>query len=81
MTEQETSVPDTDTLAFVDEAGARGFSRKLPSARDHEVALMCALLFPAKRIEEFRSSHAAARFLGTGGSLYAGPSLQLCAAC
>ena len=56
MTEQETSVPDTDTLAFVDEAGARGFSRNLSSPRDHEVALMCALLFPAKRIEEFRSS-------------------------
>ena len=56
MTEQESSVPETDTLAFVDEAGAGGFSRNLTSARDHEVALVCALLFPAERIEEFRSS-------------------------
>ena len=56
MTEQESSVPDTDTLAFVDEAGDGGFSRKLTSARDHKVALMCALLFPAERIEEFRSA-------------------------
>ena len=56
MTEQKTSIPDTDTLAFVDEAGARGFSRNLTSARDREVALMCALMFPPERIEEFRSS-------------------------
>lgn len=56
MTEQESSVPETDTLAFVDEASARGFSRKLTSARDHEFALVCTLLFPAERIEEFRSS-------------------------
>lgn len=44
-----------DTLAFVDEAGARGFSRNLTEDRDNEVALFCALVFPADRIDTFRA--------------------------
>ena len=45
-----------DTLAFVDESGARGYSRKLTPARDHELGLLCALLVPAPRVEEFRNA-------------------------
>ena len=48
--------PVADTLAFVDESGARGYSRKLTSARDHELGLVCALLVPAPRVEEFRDA-------------------------
>ena len=49
-------LPVTDTLAFVDESGARGYSRKLTSARDHELGLVCALLVPAPRVQEFRDA-------------------------
>lgn len=45
-----------DTLAFVDESGARGYSRRLAPARDHELGLVCALLVPAPRVEEFRNA-------------------------
>lgn len=45
-----------DTLAFVDESGARGYSRKLTPARDHDLGLVCALLVPAPRVEEFRNA-------------------------
>ena len=48
--------PAADTLAFVDESGARGYSRKLTPARDHELGLVCALLVPAPRVEEFREA-------------------------
>ena len=50
------SLPVADTLAFVDESGARGYSRKLTPARDHELGLLCALLVPAPRVEEFRDA-------------------------
>lgn len=56
MTKQTSNTSDTDTLAFIDESGARGYSRKLTSARDHELGLMCALLIPARRVEEFRNA-------------------------
>lgn len=45
-----------DTLAFVDESGARGYSRKLTPARDHELGLLCALLVPALRVEDLRNA-------------------------
>ena len=48
--------PTTDTLAFIDESGARGYSRKLTPARDHELGLVCALLVPTPRVEEFRDA-------------------------
>ena len=50
------SLPVADTLAFVDESGARWYSRKLTPARDHELGLLCALLVPAPRVEEFRGA-------------------------
>ena len=56
MTPVTTSLPEADTLAFVDESGARGYSRKLTPARDHELGLVCALLVPAPRVEEFRDA-------------------------
>ena len=48
--------PAADTFAFVDESGVRGYSRKLTPARDHELGLVCALLVPAPRVEEFREA-------------------------
>ena len=42
-----------DTLAFVDEAGGGGYSRKLTPKRDHEVGLVCALLVPAAKLDAF----------------------------
>lgn len=56
MTPMPADPPATDTLAFIDESGARGYSRKLTPARDHELGLVCALLFPAPRVEEFRDA-------------------------
>ena len=55
MTKQTSNTLGADTLAFIDEAGAGGYSRRLASTRDHELGLMCALLFPAARVEEFRN--------------------------
>ena len=54
MTTMDFEPSVADTLAFVDESGARGYSRKLTPARDHELGLVCALLVPAPRVEEFR---------------------------
>ena len=45
-----------DTLAFVDESGAGGYSRKLTPERDHELGLVCALLIPAESVDEFRDA-------------------------
>ena len=56
MTPLAADPPAADTLAFVDESGARGYSRKLTPARDHELGLVCALLVPAPRVEEFRDA-------------------------
>ena len=51
----EVSSTAVDTLAFVDEAGARGLSRNLTDDRDAEIALVCSLVFPADRIDTFRA--------------------------
>lgn len=56
MTPMACGPPVTDTLAFVDESGARGYSRKLTPARDYELGLVCALLIPAPRVEDFREA-------------------------
>ena len=56
MTAMDVEPSVADTLAFVDESGARGYSRKLTPARDHELGLLCALLVPAPRVEKFRSA-------------------------
>ena len=65
LTKQASNTPDADLLAFIDESGARGYSRKLETARDHEIGLMCALLIPAKHVENFRNDfrHGYKRFL------------------
>ena len=55
MTTMASEPSVADTLAFVDESGASGCSRKLTPARDHELGLVCALLVPAPCVEEFRS--------------------------
>ena len=56
MTPATAGPPETDTLAFVDEAGAGGYSRRLTPARDHELGLVCALLLPAPYAGEFRNA-------------------------
>ena len=56
MTRQASADRVTDMLAFVDESGGRGFSRNLTPNRDHEFGLVCALLLPASREEEFRDA-------------------------
>ena len=56
LTKQTSNTSDVDTLAFIDESGARGYSRKLTASRDHDLGLMCALLIPAKRVEEFSNA-------------------------
>jgi len=56
MTNKAAEPSVADTLAFVDESGARGYSRKLTPARDHELGLVCALSLPASRVEEFRDA-------------------------
>ena len=56
MTPTTADPPAADALAFVDEAGARGYSRKLTPARDHEIGIVCALLVPAPRVEQFRDA-------------------------
>lgn len=53
MTKQASDTHDPDVLAFIDESGARGYSRNLGPVRDPEIGLMCALLFPAKHIEKY----------------------------
>lgn len=56
LTKQTSNTSDADTLAFIDESGARGYSRKLTAARDHDLGLMCALLIPTERVREFRNA-------------------------
>ena len=56
LTKQTSNTSGADTLAFIDESGARGYSRRLTANRDHELGLICALLIPARRIEEFRNA-------------------------
>ena len=53
MTKQALDTHDPDILAFIDESGARGYSRNLGPDRDPEIGLMCALLFPAEHIEKY----------------------------
>ncbi len=55
MTKQTLDTLGADVLAFIDEAGARGYSRRLTPTRDREIGLMCALLFPAAHVEAFRN--------------------------
>ena len=56
MIRQASADPTADTLAFVDESGARGYSRNLTLERDHELGLVCALLVPVPHVEEFRDA-------------------------
>ena len=42
-------------IAFVDEAGEKGYSRKLIEARDDGVGVLCSLSFPSERLDEMRA--------------------------
>jgi len=57
-------------VAFIDEAGEKGFIRNLDPQRDHEIGLLGALVFPAHRLEEFRAAFTPPfeRFKTEGGS-------------
>lgn len=46
-----------NVIAYIDEAGAKGFSRKLSPDRDHEIGLMAAILYPADRVDEMREAY------------------------
>ena len=46
-------------VAFIDEAGEKGFIRNLDPQRDHKIGLLGALVFPEQRLEEFRTAFAA----------------------
>ncbi|MHB2210617.1 hypothetical protein [Methylobacterium sp. CM6257] len=46
---------ETDVLAYVDEAGSKGLSRRLTAERDEEIGLFCSLSFPIERIDEMRA--------------------------
>jgi hypothetical protein len=56
-------------VAFIDEAGEKGFIRNLDPQRDHEIGVLGALVFPEQRLEEFRTefSHPFERFKTEGG--------------
>ena len=56
MTKQASDTHDPDILAFIDESGDRGYSRKLRPVRDREIGLMCALLFPAEHVKKYRNA-------------------------
>ena len=42
-------------IAFVDEAGEKGYSRKLTEARDDGIGVLCSLSFPSERLDEMRA--------------------------
>lgn len=48
---------DSDAIAYVDESGEQGLSRRLTAARDSEIGLMCCLDFPADRLQEYVSAY------------------------
>jgi hypothetical protein len=58
-----------NAIAFIDEAGEKGFVRNLDPQRDHAVGLVGALVFPEHRLEEFRSAFSPPfeRFNAEGG--------------
>src|ERR1022692_2326596 len=43
-------------VAFTDEAGSRGYVRKLTHSSDHEISLLCSLLIPGEHVESVRDS-------------------------
>lgn len=45
-----------DAVAYVDEAGEKGFVRNLTADRDSKIGLLGALVFPLPRIDEFRAA-------------------------
>jgi hypothetical protein len=59
-----------DIIAYVDEAGKKGFIRNLTADRDPKVALFAALLFPGSRINELHAAFEPAftRFKNEGGA-------------
>lgn len=48
-------LPQVDVVSFVDEAGLSGLLRNLTSARDQEVAVMCALPVPTEHVDLLRA--------------------------
>lgn len=48
-----------NVVAYIDEAGAKGFSRNLTPERDDEIGLICAVLYPADRVDEMREAYRA----------------------
>lgn len=44
-----------DVVAYVDEAGEKGLSRRLSPGRDDGIGLFCSLAFPVDRLDEMRA--------------------------
>jgi hypothetical protein len=59
-------------VAFIDEAGQKGYVRNLDAARDDEIGLLGSLIFPVARLEEYRTAFAVPfeRFKSEGGSRF-----------
>ena len=53
---QRACMSQRKAVAFIDEAGEKGFVRNLSQNRDNEFGLLCSLLIPLDRIGEFRAA-------------------------
>jgi hypothetical protein len=47
----------SDIVAYIDEAGEKGFLRNLSHDRDSKVGLICCLAYPAERLDEMREAY------------------------
>jgi len=59
-----------NAVAFIDEAGEKGYVRKLDPQRDQAIGLLGALVFPEHRLDEFKATFAPPfeRFKREGGA-------------
>lgn len=48
--------PRVDAIAYLDEAGAKGYVRNLAPEKDDEIALLCSIVVPTGVLEEVRAA-------------------------
>ncbi len=51
----EQAADRADVIAYVDEAGEKGLSRRLTPGRDDGIGLFCSLAFPIERLDEMKA--------------------------
>lgn len=56
-TNQPKATSALNIIAYIDEAGEKGFSRNLIADRDSQVGIMCCLAYPAERLHEMREAY------------------------